>query len=61
MGDRFYMQQGMKPGKQPEPKPKRRLKADIVKDICNVLDVELSGLNKCDVKTLDTLLEAISK
>lgn len=54
MGDRFYMQ-------QQEYKPKRRLKKDIIADIHAALRVEVPGLDKLTIASLDALLEAISK
>ena len=43
-----------------EDKPKRRLKADVVKDIGDILQCQtLEGLAKADMKTLEALLEAV--
>jgi len=52
MGDRFYMQ-------QKEYKPKRRLKADVIADITNLLGRTVPGLDKCTIATLDELTDAI--
>ena len=60
MGDRFYEQQKQgtrktSTARRGEPKPKRKLKADWVKDIEKVAGVEMPGLAKTDLKTLETL------
>ena len=58
MGDRFYESQ--KGSNRAQPRPKRKLKADWVKDIQNRLDVEnLKGLIKTDLTTLENLYEAL--
>lgn len=54
MGDRFYMQ-------QKEYKPKRRLKADIVKDIGQLLGTEILGLAKMTIVDLDTLHDRLKE
>ena len=66
MGERFYLQQGLtitkvREAKMEVPKVKKRLKADIIKDIETVLETELPGLAKCDVKTLEALMQALEK
>jgi len=62
MGDRFYEQQ--KEGKRKvldsNNKPKRKLKADWIKEIEQKLDVNLEGLTKTTLDTLKTLSEAIN-
>lgn len=59
MGDRFYSQQKGLNGYK-KAKVGRRLKADIVEDIGNCIGLELPGLSKADVKTLEALLEGIN-
>ena len=71
MGDRFYTQQsGQTNGCKPSGtsttkkydttvKPKRKLKADWVKDIGLELGIELPGLSKTDLTTLENLYGAI--
>lgn len=67
MGSRFYMQQGntrrvtrKSDGKDfTTGKVKPKLKADIVKDIEGILDVELPGLDKATKVTLEKLHEAL--
>lgn len=54
MGDRFYMQ-------QKNHKPKRRLKKDIIVEICNILGKPVLGLDKCTIETLDNLQDAIMR
>ena len=58
MGDRFYEQQAG--SSRAQAKPKRKLKADWVRDIQDRLDVEnLDGLIKTDLTTLQNLYEAL--
>jgi len=52
MGDRFYESQKTAKGG-------RKLKADWVKDINGILGTEISGLDKCTVKTLQELYECL--
>lgn len=70
MGDRFYGQQNGKLGysktkvhdhKSAHDKPKRRLKADIVRHICDMLHVD--GIVSMDRMTVEglTVLENILK
>ena len=61
MGDRFYTDDNMKPRKYPaEGKPAvKRLKAVIVSDINELLETQVSGMNKLTVKSLNELEEAI--
>lgn len=71
MGDRFYSQQLGKngysktkayTGMNSERKPKRRLKADIVKHICAMLKVEeLPSMNKMVVADLEKIEKALKK
>lgn len=63
MGDRFYLAQGRtitgeREGKYVE-KPKRKLKADWLKDINDELGATVPGLDKCTIDTLTALLKAI--
>lgn len=53
MGDRFYMQ-------QKNFKPKRKLKKDVIAEITALLGVEVEGLDKCTIATLDALIVAIT-
>lgn len=57
MGDRFYEQQAG--SKRAQAKPKRKLKADWVEDICFELGISLPGLSKTDLTTLENLHGAI--
>lgn len=65
MGDRFYMQQNKANGRKadvkaaPAQKPKRRLKADIVSEIDDILGVQISSLKNMTVADLETLKSAI--
>jgi hypothetical protein len=52
VGDRFYDQQKAY-------KPKRRLKADIIKELDEVLGSHVEGMDKLTIKTLDELIEAL--
>ena len=52
MGDRFYNQQKAY-------KPKRRLKADIIKELDEVLGSHVEGLDKLTIKSLDDLIEVL--
>ena len=52
MGDRWYEQQG-------KHKPKRILKKDIIAKIIENLGIDIVGLDKCTIATLDQLLEGI--
>ncbi len=55
MGDRFYMQ-------QKEYKPKRRLKKDIIVELTSELGgIEVPGLDRCTIATLDALVDAVKK
>ena len=53
MGDRFYEQ-------QTKYKPKRILKKDVITEIDKILGVNILGLDKCTIATLNQLLEAIN-
>lgn len=53
MGDRFYEQ-------QTKYKPKRILKKDVIAEINKNLGVDVVGLDKCTVATLNQLLEALN-
>jgi hypothetical protein len=53
VGDRFYEQQG-------KHKPKRVLKKDIIAEINKNLGVDIVGLDKCTIATLEQLLEALN-
>jgi len=57
MGDRFY--EAQQRSSRAQPRAKRKLKSDWVKDIEAILDIELSGLSKTDLTTLEKLYEAI--
>jgi len=57
MGDRFY--EAQKGSNRAAAKPKRILKADIVKSIEAVLGVNLPNLVKTDAETLTKLNEAV--
>jgi hypothetical protein len=68
MGDRFYSQQLGKNGYSKTKaftgansvnKPKRRLKADIVKHLQDLLGTKVSGLDKLTIASLDELEAAI--
>ena len=52
MGDRFYQQ-------QKEYKPKRRLKKDVIAELDSILGHHVEGLDRCTIKTLDDLTDAI--
>ena len=53
MGDRFYAQQKAY-------KPKRRLKADVIKELTDeVLGSPIEGLDRLTIKTLDQLIDTI--
>ena len=55
MGDRFYMQ-------QKDYKPGRRLKKDVIAELTHVLNGrKIDGLDRCTIKTLDDLIEAIQR
>ena len=54
MGDRFY-------GAQKTHKPKRRLKADVIKELQNTLMNDVQGLDRLTIKTLDELHLAIKQ
>jgi hypothetical protein len=55
MGDRFYQQ-------QKEYKPGRRLKKDVIAELTEVLGGrEVSGLDRCTIATLDSLIDAIKR
>lgn len=59
MGDRFYEAQNG--SSRAQAKPKRKLKADWVRDIQDRLNVEnLDGLIKTDLTTLENLYEALN-
>ena len=52
MGDRFYTQQKIH-------KPKRVLKADVIKQLQKALGREIGGLDRLTIKTLEELIEVI--
>ena len=52
MGDRFYNQQKAH-------KPKRRLKADIIKELDEILGSHVEGMDKLTIKALDELIEVL--
>lgn len=52
MGDRFYAQQKAH-------KPKRRLKADVLKELDDVLGSHVEGMDRLTIKTLDELIATI--
>ena len=54
MGERFYLQ-------QKKHKPGRRLKADIVKEVNELLGKEVKGLDKLTIAALDELYAAIEE
>lgn len=55
MGDRFYQQ-------QKDFKPKRRLKKDVIAELTQTLNGrKIDGLDRCTIKTLDELIEAIQR
>jgi len=58
MGDRWYTQMN----ESGNNKPKRRLKADVVKDIIKVLDnITITSFDKMTKVDLETLLEALKR
>ena len=57
MGDRFYESQ--KGSNRAEPRPKRKLKSDIVEDIQTHLGIKLPNLIRTDKETLEKLYETI--
>jgi hypothetical protein len=70
MGDRFYAQQLGKNGYsknriysmgKTDAKPKRRLKADIVKHIEDVLKASMPSLKMMTIADLETLEKVIKK
>ena len=64
MGNRFYMQQKKAMGTRWKAdgsgKAKRRLKKDVIEEVTSLLDVQVDGLDKCTVATLESLVQAIS-
>jgi len=60
MGDRFYEAQGSNKSTIFS-NEKKRLKADIVKDIQTVLESDIKGLDKLTIKTLLELEEVLCK
>lgn len=55
MGDRFYIQ-------QKNYKPKRRLKKDIIAELTAELGgVQVNGLDRCTIATLDELIDAVKQ
>ncbi len=63
MGDRWYQEQGItitdircKEGKA---KPKRKLKKDYIAEINQILSIDIVGLEKCTIDTLNQLVEAL--
>ena len=65
MGDRFYMQQKKAMGTRwrlnGSGKAKRSLKKDVIAEITDALGVEVPGLDKCTIATLEFLKEAIEE
>ena len=68
MGDRFYAQQAGKTGNKgkksvldykPHEKPKRKLKADYVTELCDLLGTEIKGLEKLTISSLQELIESV--
>lgn len=53
MGDRFYAQ-------QKDHKPKRRLKADVIAELQGYFIVEVSGLDRLTIKSLEELIQAVA-
>jgi hypothetical protein len=53
VGDRFYEA-------QKNYKPKRRLKADILKELDEVLGSHVEGLDRLTIKSLDSLIETLN-
>jgi len=60
MGDRFYDAQGSNKSTV-FTKERKRLKADIIKDVQKTLGSDLKGLEKLTVKTLLELEEVLCK
>lgn len=54
MGDRFY-------NAQQKHKPKRRLKKDVIAELTELLKIEVKGLDRCTIATLDDLTDAIKR
>jgi hypothetical protein len=54
MGDRFYAQ-------QQKYRPKRRLKADVVKELQNLLGTEIKDLDRLTIVALEDLIKAVEK
>ena len=52
MGDRFYAQQKAYT-------PKRRLKKDYIKELQEILETDIEGLDRLTIKTLDELTSTI--
>jgi hypothetical protein len=59
MSDIFYERQAKGNPKLKTEKGKRKLKKDWIAEITTLLGKEVVGLDKCTMKTLEHLLEAI--
>ena len=63
MGDRFYMQQKKDMGTRWKTdgsgKAKRRLKAEVLAEVYDLLGKEVAGLDKCTIVTLEELILAL--
>jgi hypothetical protein len=60
MGEEFYRRQAAGDPKAKTAKGARKLKKDWIAEITQVLGKEVLGLDKCTMKTLEELLNAIS-